>query len=139
MKPYRKIKRNYSKPFFSTRRRGLYGIPLLLFTLAIVSTTVGLIAVAYLSPIVAFNTTSRGYLGLERPEPTLFPGQHAQQGITLYIDGKVEEALAEFEIAVDQRPDNINYLYEYGRILIEVNNFELAAEIGDRAIEAAPA
>ena len=137
MKPYRKIKRNYSKPFFSTRRRGLYGIPLLLFTLAIVSATVGLIAVAFLTDS-NFQYDVRGYLGLERPEPTLFPGQHAQQGITLYIDGKVEEALAEFEFAVDQRPDNINYLYEYGRILIEVNNFKLAAEIGDRAIEAAP-
>ena len=91
-----------------------------------------------MSPIAIFNTTRRGFLGLERPEPTLFPGQRAQQGITLYIDGKVEEALAEFEIAVDQRPDNINYLYEYGRILIEMDNFELAAEIGDRAKEAAP-
>ena len=72
MKPYRKIKRNYSKPFFSTRRRGLYGIPLLLFTLAIVSATVGLIAVAFLTDS-NFQYDVRGYLGLERPEPTLFP------------------------------------------------------------------
>jgi len=49
MRPNRKISRNYNKPFFSNRRRGLSGIPLLLFALAIVCLTVGLLAVAYVS------------------------------------------------------------------------------------------
>ena len=137
MRPNRKIRRNYSKPFFSNRRRGLSGIPLLLFTLGIVSASVGLLALAFAS-IDDIDYTARGFLGLPRATPTLFPSQHAQQGITFYTEGKVQEALAEFEIAVDQRPKNIDYLYEYGRILIELDNYSKAAEVGDRAIAAAP-
>ena len=138
MRPYRKIKRNYSKPFFSDRRRGLSGIPLLLAALAVISAAVGLLAAAFLSRD-DLDYAARGFLGLPRATPTLFPSQHAQTGIALYTEGKVEEARAEFEIAVNQRPNDIDYLYEYGRILIELDNFALAAEIGERAIAAAPA
>lgn len=137
MKPNRKISRNYNKPFFSNRRRGLSGFPLLLFALAIVCLTVGLLAVAYVS-LDDIDYAARGFLGLPRATPTLFPSQHAQNGIRLYTEGKVEEALAQFEIAVGQRPRNIDYLYEFGRILIELDNFERAAEYGDIAMAAAP-
>lgn len=137
MKPNRKISRNYNKPFFSNRRRGLSGFPLLLFALAIVCLTVGLLAVAYVS-LDDIDYAARGFLGLPRATPTLFPSQHAQNGIRLYTEGKVEEALAQFEIAVGQRPRNIDYLYEFGRILIELDNFERAAQIGDIAMAAAP-
>jgi len=136
MRPNRKISRNYNKPFFSNRRRGLSGIPLLLFALAIVCLTVGLLAVAYVS-LEDIDYAARGFLSLPRATPTLFPSQHAQDGIRLYTEGKVEEALAQFDIAVGQRPQNIDYLYEFGRILIELDNFERAAEIGDQAITAA--
>jgi len=136
MRPNRKISRNYNKPFFSNRRRGLSGIPLLLFALAIVCLTVGLLAVAYAS-LEDIDYAARGFLSLPRATPTLFPSQHAQDGIRLYTEGKVEEALAQFDIAVGQRPQNIDYLYEFGRILIELDNFERAAEIGDQAIAAA--
>ena len=137
MRPYRKIKRNYSKPFFSTRRRGLSGIPLLLFTVAVVCATAGLLAVAVFSS-VDIDYEARGWLGLERATPTLLPSQYAQAGISMYTEGKVREALAQFELAVAQRPEDINYLYEYGRILIELDNYALANEIGDRAKAAAP-
>ncbi len=137
MRPYRKIKRNSGKPFFSKRRRGLTGIPLLLFTLAVVCATVGLIAFASLSS-ADIDYAARGLLGLERATPTLLPSQYAQDGISLYTEGKVEEALARFELAVEQRPRDIDYLYEFGRILIEMDSFVRAAEIGDRAIAAAP-
>jgi len=137
MPPYRKIKRNYNKPFFSNRRRGLSGVPLLLFTLAIISATVGMLAVAFASRD-DIDYAARGLPGLARATATLYPSQHAQQGITLYTEGKVEEALAEFELAVAQRPDNIDYLYEFGRILIELDDFDRAVEIGDLAIAAAP-
>ncbi len=137
MRPYRKIRRNYNKPFFSNRRRGLSGLTLLLSALAIVFVTLGLLAIAFVS-IDNIDYAARGLFGLPRTTPTRFPSQHAQQGITLYTEGQVEEALAEFEIAVGQRPDNIDYLYEYGRILIELDDYNQAAAIGDRAIAAAP-
>lgn len=136
MRPYRKIKRNYSKPFFSNRRRGLSGIPLLIFTLAVIGATGSLLFVASLSRDV-IDYAARGMLGLPRATPTLFPSQHAQRGITLYTEGKVEDALAEFEIAVAQRPNNIDYLYEFGRILIELDNFGEAIKYGQDAIDAA--
>lgn len=137
MPPYRKVKRNYSKPFFSNRRRGLSGLPLLLFTLAIISATVGLLALAFVARD-DIDYAARGVLDLPRATPTLYPSQHAQGGITLYTDGQVAEALAELELAVMQRPHNIDYLYEYGRILIELDRFEQAVAIGDRAMAAAP-
>ncbi len=137
MRPNRKIRRNYKKPFFSSRRRGLSGIPLLLFTLAIVSATAGLLALAYAS-IDDIDYAARGLMGLPRATPTLFPSQHAQRGIEFYTEGNVQDALAQFDIAVEQRPNKIDYLYEYGRILIELDNFAKAVEIGDRAIAAAP-
>ncbi|MCY3832400.1 MAG: tetratricopeptide repeat protein [Chloroflexi bacterium] len=137
MPPYRKVKRNYSKPFFSNRRRGLSGLPLLLFTLAIISATVGLLAFAFAARD-DIDYAARGVLDLPRATPTLYPSQHAQGGITLYTEGSVEEALAELELAVMQRPRNIDYLYEYGRILIELDRFAQAVEIGDRAMAAVP-
>ena len=94
-------------------------------------------AVAYFSS-ADIDYAARGLLGLERATPTLLPSQYAQAGISLYTEGQVAEALAQFEFAVQQRPDDIDYLYEYGRILIEVDNFAKAAEFGDRAIAAAP-
>ena len=137
MKPYRKIKRNYSKPFFSNRRRGLRGFPLLLFVLTIGSAIVGLLALTHLF-YGELQFAALDLLGVA-PEPTQYASERAQQGITLYNEGQVEGALMEFEDAVGQRPDNVDYLYEYGRILIELDNFEKAVEVADRAIEAEPA
>ncbi len=138
MPPFRKIKREYRKPFFSSRRRGLRGIPLLLFTLATVAATAGLVALVF-SAGGDIEYQARGWLDLPRATPTLFPSQLAQRGIALYTEGEVGEALDQFALAVAQRPRNIDYLYEYGRILIELDDYAQAATIGDRAIEAAPA
>ncbi len=135
MSPYRKIKRNYRKPFFSNRRRGLFGLPRLLSLLAILSVIFGLLALAY-----AFRgQIEYSLLDLQgmAPAPTLFPHQYAQQGIADYNNGRVEEALAQFELALQQRPDDIDYLYEYGKILIELDNYEAAVEIGDRGMAVA--
>ncbi len=137
MPPYRKIKRDYKKPFFSSRRRGLAGLPLLL---GILSLGCALLA------IFAFSDTLRrevqyaadSLLGIPRPTPTLFAHEYAQNGITLYQAGKLEEARAEFERAVDQRAYNVDYLYEYGKILLALDDTERAAIIGDRAMAANP-
>ena len=136
MKPYRTIKRSRRKPLFSSRRRGLRGLPLFLFALLMISMTAGLILLTY------YNYEQMQYMALNAlgiaPTPTLYASQHAQQGIIDYNDGQVEAALAEFKLAIDQRPNDINYLYEYGRILIELDQYDEAVIFGDRAIEAAP-
>ena len=136
MTPYRKIKRNYSKRFFSNRRRGLSGVSLFLIILTIVSLIGAMLALAY-----AFRgeveTTVNEFMGTPRPTPTLRANQYAQLGYTLFLDGQLDKALTNFELAVIQRPNNIDYLYEYGKVLIESDNYELAGEVGDRARSAA--
>lgn len=136
MKPNQKIRRNYDKPFFSNRRRGLSGLPLFLFGLLIGAIAVGL----FLLTTQQFDRMQ--YMALEAigiaPTPTLFASQHAQTGIALYNAGQVEEALREFEQATQQRPNDINYLYEYGTILIESDLYDEAALVGETAIQVAP-
>lgn len=136
MKPNHKIRRNYDKPFFSNRRRGLSGLPLFLFGLLVGAIAVGL----FLMTTQQFDRMQ--YMALEAigiaPTPTLFASQHAQTGITLYNAGQVEAALREFEQATRQRPNDINYLYEYGRILIESDLYDEAVLVGETAIQVAP-
>lgn len=136
MKPNQTINRRRRKPLFSARRRGLRGLPLFLFALLIVSASAGLILLTY------YNYEQMRYMALNAlgiaPTPTLFASEHARQGINVYNDGQVEAALDEFKLAIDQRPNDINYLYEYGRILIELDQYDEAVPFGDRAIEAAP-
>ena len=136
MKPYQKIRRDYKKPFFSSGRRGLSGIPLLLFVLLMSSLIAGLILLTYA------NYEQMQYMALNAlgiaPTPTPLASQHARQGIERYNAGQAAAALLDFEAAITQWPNNINYLYEYGRILIELDRYDEAAVYGDRAIEAAP-
>ena len=136
MRPNRRIKRDHSKPFFSSRRRGLSGIPLLLLVLLTIGSSLGLI-LATLTNYDRMQFAALDLLGIA-PTPTAFASQHAQVGIELYNKGKVRDALGAFERALEQRPDDVDYLYEYGRILIELDEYDLAAPIGDRAIAAAP-
>ena len=131
MKPSQKIKRDYKKPFFSSRRRGLSGIPLLIFALVISGISGGFILLTYTNYEQVLQT-------LRGEAPTPFASEQARQGIALYNAGQVDAALAQFELAVGQQPNNINYLYEYGRILIELDRYDEAAPHGDRAIEMAP-
>lgn len=136
MKPNQKIKRSYGKPFFSSRRRGLSGLPLFLFVLLMGGMIAGLILLTWQN-YDQMQYMVQNALGIA-PTPTLLASEHAWQGITRYNAGQVEAARAEFELAVGQRPDDINYLYEYGRILIELDQYDEAISIGDRAIDAAP-
>lgn len=136
MKVNHKIKRDYNKPFFSNRKRGLSGLPLFLFGLMIGAIAVGL----FLMTSLQFDRMQ--YMALEAigiaPTPTLFASQHAQVGLQLYNEGQVDEALMEFEQAIRQRPDDIDYLYEYGRILIEADFYDEAVLVGENAINVAP-
>ena len=136
MRPNQKIKRNYDKPFFSNRRKGLSGLPLFLFGLMIGGFVVGIIL------MMTQQYDRMQYMALQAigiaPTPTLFASQHAQKGIDYYNIGQVEEALREFELAMSQRPDDIDYLYEYGKTLIELDEYDAAVPIGDRAIQVAP-
>ena len=136
MTPYRKIKRNYNRQFFSNRRRGFSGISLLLLLLFFVCIAGAILAFGYVFR-TELETTVNEFRGTPRPTPTLLANQYAQRGFTRFLEGQLDEALLDFELAVSQRPTDVGYLYEYGIILLESGNDLLAEAIGDRAIAAA--
>src|SRR5690606_9371786 len=82
------------------------------------------------------------------PTATPYASTFATDGASLFLDGKLEEATDAFESAARQRPENVDYLYEYGRLLIETDrSAEVLAPVdflnsdlslADRIIELAP-
>ncbi len=136
MSQYRKIKRSHRRPFFSQRRRGLSGLPLLVFSITILGISVALLALTFFF----YDQMQSAALSLVgwAPTPTLYPRQHAERGFALYNNGDLEAALAELALAAEQRPNDVAYLYEYGRMLIESDQYDAALALGDRAIAVAP-
>lgn len=139
------IKRDYSQPFFSTRRRRRTGVRFLF----VYGLFMGGFLVFVSAQFDRLQLAALDVVGMA-PTPTLFASMWAQQGYDLYAQGKVIDAVEAFKQAVNQQPDNINYLYEYGRILIELNrdadpangrelsDAQLALQISDQAINVAP-
>lgn len=130
------IKRDYSQPFFSNRRRRHIGGRFLLIW--------GLVLGGFLL-VVNTQFDRLQLMALDAvgmaPTATPFASWWANKGYEAFVNGKLNDALAAFEQAVNQQPNNVNYLYEYGRLLIEINKEgypEKAVELGNRAIQAAP-
>lgn len=132
------IRRDYSQPFFSGRRhrRGMWRW-LLLYVL--------LIAGFLFFVDSRFNELQMMALSLvgQAPPPTPFASELATRGMERYLAGNLQDAAELFRQAVNQQPNNVDYLYEYGRILLEIGDtregaYQEAIEIGDRAIAANP-
>jgi tetratricopeptide (TPR) repeat protein len=124
------IKRDYSQPFFSTRRRRR-GTSRLLFGY-----------VALLGLFLAFVYTQFDRLQLVAldvvgmaPTPTPFASTLATEGANRFREGDIQGAADLFELAVSQQPNNLDYLYEYGKLLIELDRAEEVLPLADRAIE----
>ncbi len=138
------IKRDYSQPFFSNRRRSRVTGRFLFFY----GLLIGGFLVFVSSQFGKLQLVALGAVGLA-PTPTAFASTWASQGYDLFLQGKMEEAAAAYAQAVSQEPDNINYIYEYGRTLIELDraanpaqnrlksDAQIANELGDHAIEVA--
>lgn len=139
------IKRDYSQPFFSTRRRRRTGTRFIFMY----GLLLGGFLVFVSSQFDRLQLAALDVVGMA-PTPTPFASTWAQQGYDLYAHGKVEAAAAAFKQAVSQQPNNVNYLYEYGRTLLELDrekdeangrplsDAEMALPIADQAINAAP-
>lgn len=72
------------------------------------------------------------------PEPTPFAAEWATDAANAFVRGDIEAARAAYERAIAQQPNNVAYLYEYGKVLIEADQASRASEIADRAIAANP-
>ncbi|MDZ4766985.1 MAG: tetratricopeptide repeat protein [Chloroflexota bacterium] len=136
------IHRDYSEPFFARsggrRRRGRNRLRLIVvFFLLIGGFLFYVDSNFYQLRIVALDAIGQA------PPPTPFSSQYATWGMDAFMIGNVAEAERQFAQAVAQQPNNIDYLYEYGRVLLEraVDDdqyYARAIEVGDRAITADP-
>jgi tetratricopeptide (TPR) repeat protein len=132
------IKRDYSQPFFSDRRkrRGLWRWLFL-----------WMIVIGGFLFFVDSNFSTLQLMALDAvgqaPPPTPFASELANQGVDAFAAGDLEAARDLLRRAVMQQPGNVDYLYQYGRVLIElgVDDNTLYAEataIGEQAIQANP-
>lgn len=133
-RPPEKIKREYGKPFFSRRR----GIPV--WRVLILATLLALIIAI---PTVAYLQYDRlQFMVLDQigyaPTTTPFASERAAQAQALYASGDVARAEQLFRLAVQQQPDNIDYLYEFGKVLIESERPAEAVPIAEKIIMLAP-
>ncbi|MBI1257290.1 MAG: tetratricopeptide repeat protein [Chloroflexi bacterium] len=132
------IKRDYSQPFFSDRRRrrGLWRWLLLYIVLVL----------GFLF-FVDSNFSTLQLLALDAvgqaPPPTPFASELANEGVDKLSMGDLAGARDLLRRAVMQQPNNIDYLYSYGRDLIELgvddnSIYPEAIQIGEQAIQANP-
>lgn len=132
------IRRDYSQPFFSDRRRRRGTWRWLLLYVVLVGGFLFFVDSQFSSlQLMALQAVGQA------PEPTPFASEYATRGMQRYSAGNVREAAGLLEQAVRQQPTNIDYLYEYGRMLLEMgadnsDYYVQAITIGDQAINANP-
>lgn len=125
------VRRDYRYTFYQRRRAQRVRFLMLLAVLMVGA----FVAVMFnLNTVQKVTASALGFKG----EPTLYPAQHAMRGAEAFQAGNMAAAADEFALAVEMRPDDVAYLYEYGKTLIEVNDIDRAVEIADRAIEVDP-
>ena len=111
-------------------------MPLFVFSLTILGISITLLLLTFF-----FYDEMQG-MALEvvgwAPTPTRFPSHYAEAGLAHYNAGNLGAALDEFAHAAAGRPNDVAYLYEYGRLLIEADQYQAALELAERAIAAAP-
>lgn len=125
------VRRDYRYTFYQRRRAQRVRF---LMLLAIVMVGLFVAVMFNLSTVQKVTASALGFKG----EPTLYPAQHAMRGAEAFQAGNMAAAADEFALAVEMQPDNVAYLYEYGKTLIETNSIDRAVQMADRAIEVAP-
>ena len=114
-----KIQRDYTQPFFREPKRhplrnmliaALLGLLLGLAILWQWDTVEGVILSFSASP----------------PTPTPQPSELANRASSLFLAGEINGAEALLAQAVAERPNNIAYRYEHGRLLIELGRYDEA-------------
>lgn len=128
----RKIDRSYNKPFFN-RRRSHGRVYFVVVMLTLILTV----------PLVIFwQQDAIQYTALEyfdmAPTPTPYAGERASLAEDYYRLGDIETAAFHYALAVEQQPENIAYMYEYGLVLIELDRNSEAEALGELMIEIAP-
>jgi tetratricopeptide (TPR) repeat protein len=72
------------------------------------------------------------------PTPTPLPADLAMQAMQLVASGDLRDAANLFERALQQRPDNVDFMYEHGKVQLEMRDYEAALATADQMLSAAP-
>lgn len=117
------IKRDYTQPFFrQPKRRRIRNLFFLAALLALL-----IAALSWQWDQLAATVSS---LGAPPPTPTPRPSQRAARAAQLIIENELLAAEAELALAVAERPRSIAYLYAHGSLLIELERYAEALELG---------
>ncbi len=127
------VKRDYHRPFFHDKRRGMMNI-WILFGFGLM---LGAFAVLFTLYFNQLQLAALEAIGMA-PTPTPPSQTYALRGQNLFYQGDVEGAILQFELALQQQPDNIDYLYEYGSLLLEAERVADARPVAEHALEVAP-
>lgn len=114
-----KIKRDYTQPFFRQPKRHPLRNMLIAALLGL------LLGLAILWQWDAIDAAIDN-LGSSPATPTPLPSELAMRASERFLLGDLTDAEALLAQAVAERPNNSNYLYEHGRLLIELGRFEAA-------------
>lgn len=124
----RKIDRSYNKSFFN-RRRSYARIYVILALLALII----IIPIAIFWQQSTLQTMTLEYFDIA-PTATPYAGDRAALGEEYYRTGDIETAASFYQLAVEQQPENIAYIYEYGLLLIELDRNDEAEVFGEEMI-----
>lgn len=122
------IKRDYSQPFFRERKRHTFRNVLIA---GILGMLIGLGVLSQWTVVEQVADTLTGNL----PTPTPLPSDLATRAAALIQSGDLITAEELLGKAVEERPENIAYLYEYGRLLIDIGRYEEAYDLGLRIVD----
>ncbi len=127
-----RINRSASHLNFSGRRRHAARLWLILLWIGMMA---GIILVAW-----QFQAIQPRVLALvQPPPPTVAAPTLANAAYEAYLAGRLPEAEDNFSQAVRLEPTNVDYLFEYGRILLLQNKLGEGLAAAEQAIVAAPA
>lgn len=125
------IKRDYSRPFF----RDPKGHPVRnMLIAALLGALLGL-GILSQRPIVE---QAVDVLTGAQPTPTPLPAELAMRAGRLVQAGDLAAAETLLAAAVAERPENTAYLYEYGALLIELERYDEAFDLGTQIIDLNP-
>lgn len=132
------VRRNYREPFFREKSKTPSILRRFFFSLLFI---LALGAFAFWQQELVLSTAN-SYFGPETTATPL-PGELARQAQDLFWMGDLEASAEMWERVVAMRPDNVDYLYEYGMVLIDLDDgrnasAEQASEIGQTILEIDP-
>lgn len=124
------IRRDYSQPFFGSKRKKRGGRRGLLVFFLFLLVAGGL---AY-TQRDALTLAALDMLGAA-PTPTSGPTDLISQARTLRAQGDYSASARAFEQALAMRPDAVDWMYEYGLLLIDLEDYEGAVTWGEKAVQ----